>query len=196
MKATYSGFEAKKSGNYLSLPKPGAYIGEIQGAREEDAYIKDHKALVLMLEVTEGEYKNRYHDVYAEQSERFGKDSTKYKGVLKITAPNNDDSDDLLWIRTIFENAMCCVQESNDGYTWDWDEQKLVGKGIGFSVRESIYTGNDGSERHTTEICQLESVPDVKGGKVKPIRARDSRRKKPTSDNNMTDVTGKVDVPF
>lgn len=195
MKVAYEGFEAKRSSNFTQLPPVGAYIGEIQAVKVEEDFDKTREVLVLMLEITEGEYKNRYHEVLKEQQEKFG-GNVKYKGSIRIKIPKNDDPDDLQWIRGKFSDQICCVQESNDGYTWDWDENKLVGKAVGFSVRESIYTGNDGSEKHTTEIGQLVSIPDIKNGKVRPMKARDSRRSGTNVSDKATNVTGKVEVPF
>lgn len=197
MKAKYSGYEAKKSGGFVEMPPVGAYVGEILNVKVEPNYDKTHDQLVLMLDITEGEYAGRYMEVYNDQKERFP--DCKFKGIIRITVPEENDGEDKAWIRRVFEGNLWAVEQSNDGYAWDWDEKKLKGKKVGFSVRKRYYTYN-GTDRETTEIARLESVKEVKDGKVKPMQPRDNRTGEAaadgTSDSGMSDVTGKVDVPF
>ena len=199
MKASYKGFEAKKNSGYLTLPPVGCYVAEIQDVRfvPADGNKQDHDVIELMIEITEGEYKNRYHEVYADQDERFG--NAKYKGVFRLTAPLEDDED---WRRRTFEGNLWAVEDSNDGYHWDWDEKKLKGKKVGISVRDYLYT-YEGKNRSTTEIGRLESIQEISKGKVKPMKARDRRENKDdssTSDSTdgseFTDVSKEVSVPW
>lgn len=196
MKA-YKGFEAKKTSGGVQLPAAGAYIGEIQGVKVEPCQFEnDREQLVLMLEITEGDCKGRYHEVFQSQQERFGGD-VKYKGSLRIKVPKDTDGEEDAWIRRVFNEAMWCVQESNDGYTWDWDESKLKGKKVGFSVRDTYYTVNK-QDRQSTEIGRLEAIPEVREGKVRPMRPRDNRKEQDdsTDGESFTDVSKEVEVPF
>ena len=45
-----------------------------------------------------------------------------------------------------FKTFIVCVEESNDGFHWDWDESKLKGKKVGaiFNEKEWEYNGNSG----------------------------------------------------
>jgi len=196
MKAKYQGYEAKKSGGYVELPPVGAYVGKILEVKVEKSFDKSHDQIVLMLDITDGEYAGRYMEQYNDAKERFPE--TKFKGVLRITVPEEDDGEDKAWIRRVFEGNMWAVEQSNDGYAWDWDEKKLKNKKVGFSVRQRFYTYN-GKDRETTEIARLESIEEVKAGKVKPMKARDNRTGETAqgaSDSDGTDVTGSVEVPF
>lgn len=194
MKPTYGNFEAKKSGGYIELPPVGAYVAEIQDVRTNEQF--DHTIIELMVEITEGEYKGRYHEVYEDQRERFG--NATYKGVFKLTAPNDNDED---WRVSTFQGNLWCVQESNPGYKWDWDEKKLKGKKVGISVRKRLYTGQDKDgnpvDRETLEIGRFETIADVKAGKVKPMKVKDtSKKNESTSGSDFTDVSKDVEVPF
>lgn len=196
MKAKYQGYEAKKSGGYVELPPAGAYIGKILEVKVEPSYDKSHDQIVLMLDITEGEYANRYMEQYNDAKERFPE--TKFKGVLRITVPEDNDGDDKAWIRRVFEGNMWAIENSNTGYAWDWDEKKLKGKKVGFSVRKRFYTYN-GKDRETTEIARLESIEEIKQGKVKLMQPRDNRTASAEADEpdtGMTDVSGSVEVPF
>jgi len=200
MKPKYAGYEAKRSSGFITLPPEGCYVGEIQGVRVEPSYDKTHDQIVLLMDITEGEYAGRYTEQYNDAKERFP--DTKSKGVLRITVPEEDDPAELVYIKTKFEGNLWAVQQSNPGYEWDWDEKKLKGKKVGFSVRKCFYTGKDKEgnpiDRETTEIGRLESIDEVKAGTVKPMKPRDGRRNK-TDDNgtdSYEDVTGSVEVPF
>ena len=193
MKPTYSGFEAKKASNYAQLPPPGAYIAEIQGVKTEDSYDHSREVIVLMLEITEGEYKGQYHKVYEEQKKSFG-DSVMYRGTLRLTPFLESDEP---WVKTRFEGNLWCVQQSNPDYEWDWDEKKLKGKKVGINVRKCIYTGKDGSQKETTEIAQLETIEDVKNGKCRKLKERVQKKSGGSSaSSEPTDVTDSVEVPF
>ena len=115
MKPSYKGFDAKQNtGNYITLPPVGAYEAEIQAVRftpknEAENIFRD--TIELMIEITEGEYANRYHEVYENQKERFG-DSIKYKGIFKLYPPvEGEESYD--WRKSVFEGNLWAVSESN-----------------------------------------------------------------------------------
>ena len=194
MKATYEGYEGKKSSNFIDLPPVGAFIGEIQASREAEQ--NGRPVVELFIEITEGEYKNRFHEVYEDQKERFG-DNVKYKGIFRLVPYMKGDED---WRRKVFEENLWAVEQSNPGYTWDWDEKKLKGKKVGISIRKRLYTYN-GKDRETTEIGRLESIDEIKAGKVKPLKDRDNRETKSesadsTDGSNFTDVSNEVNVPW
>ena len=196
MKPTYSGYEGKNTRGGVYLPPVGQYIAEIQGVHMDKSYDKTHDEIVLMIEITEGEFAGQYHKVFENQKERFGGD-VKYKGVFKLRPPIDEDEP---WVKNKFEANLWCVQESNQGYVWDWDENKLKGKKIGINVRENNYTGNDGKPKTTTEIGQLETIEDVRDGKCKDMKPRGAQQKanntSSETENIGTDVTNEVEVPF
>ena len=197
MKPTYSGYEGKRSRGGVQLPPVGQYEAVIQAVKTEKSYSGDRDEIIMMIEITEGEYKDQYHKVFEDQKERYGGD-VKYKGSFKLRPPIDGDDP---WIKKVFEGNLWCVEQSNPGYAWDWDEKKLVGKKIGINVRERLYTGNDGSDRSTTEIGQFEPIDDVRNGKCKEMKVRDGRRSDSsapasTTGEGFTDVSAVVEVPF
>ena len=61
-----------------------------------------------------------------------------------------------------------------------------------------MYTFN-GQNRETTEIGKFETIADVKDGKCKPMRDRDTRdanAKAADDGQNFTEVSGSVEVPW
>lgn len=196
MKPTYKNFEAKKTGGFLELPPVGAYVAEIQAVRFVEGTDGQRDRIECFMDIVEGEYANRFHEVYEDQKERFG-DDAKYKAIFRLIPPVDDDED---WRRRAFEGNLWCVQQSNDGYSWDWDEKKLKGKKVGISLRKRLYSYN-GKDRETVEIARFETVDDVRNGKCKPVRDRDQRSNKGGSSDStdgaeFTDVSKDISVPW
>ena len=133
MKPSYSTFEAKKSSGFIELPPTGAYEAEILNVRFLEANGTDvlRDVIEVMVDITAGEYKGRYREVFEDQKDRF--DNVKYRGIFRLTPPTDNDED---WRRRAFEGNLGCVEQSNPGYHWDWDEKKLNGKKVGISVRK------------------------------------------------------------
>lgn len=208
MKPSYNGFEAKKANNFAELPPVGAYVTEILNVefidhndKEKNPFNDPHDKIALYLDITEGEYKGRFMEVWQSQKERFGESAT-YKGMFRLTPPIDGDED---WRKRSFESNLWCVQESNPGYAWDWDEKKLKGKKVGINLRKRLYnyTNQNGEveTRDTVEIGKFETIADVKAGKCRLMRENDRRQNKDTAPastdgSEFTDVSKAVDVPW
>ena len=178
MKPTYQGFEAKEnSQSFLKLPPAGVYIGQIMAVRVIDADGKKvfRDAIEIMLDITEGEYKGRFTEVYNDQKERFGAENTKYRGMFRMILPSGK-ADEEDWVKRSFEGNLWCIEQSNPGYRWDWDETKLTGKKIGINIRNRLYTYEE-EDRETIEVARFETVEDVRTGKAKTAKVRDQRKK-------------------
>lgn len=205
MKPTYNGFEAKKnSGDFTQLPPPGAYVAKIMSVRflAKDGDKQQRDQIELFLDIIEGDYTGRFVEVWNDQKEKFG-DKVPYKGIVRLTPPVEGDED---WRYRNFEGNIWCVQESNPGYTWDWDENKLKDKIVGINLRQRLYTYTNSKgetkDGETVEIARFETVADVRSGKVKTAKPRDQRQKhdEETEDNSndggFTDVSKDVNVPW
>ena len=119
MKPTYKGFEAKKSSTFIDVPPRGVYVAEIKTAKEVNLEFMNRQAIEVTLDIIEGEYKGRYAEVWKDQDEKFGK--ATFKGTFRLIPYVEDDED---WRRRVFESNLWCVEQSNPGYEWDWDEKK------------------------------------------------------------------------
>ena len=171
----YNGdFESKKDVAISNLPA-GVYVGKVLGAKVETQTIsgRDVDRLVLQLDVAEGDYKDHYKKVY--EASKGGMYPAKFKGIFRLTIPQAGDQYESMNKR-ILQGAAWALEESNSGYKWDFDESKLKGLSVGFSVRDADYLVEDseGIRKVTsTEICRLESVKEVKAGTVKPPKKRE-----------------------
>lgn len=67
-----------------------------------------------------------------------------------------------------FKGFVTAIENSNDGYTWDNDETKFVGKRIGFVIGEEEYEGRDKSGapkvKIRTYVAERHSVDTIKAG--------------------------------
>lgn len=190
-------FESKKDVTVSNLPA-GAYVGKILGAKVETQNIggRDIDRLILQMDVTEGEFANHYQKIY--EAAKGGQFPAKYKGVLRLNIPKAGDQYESMNKR-ILQGAAWALEQSNKGYHWDWDESKLKGLSVGFSVREADYLIEDADGLRTgttTEIVKLESVDEVKAGQVKPVKRRELKeeQKKRLEEYNRTTAQGFTSV--
>lgn len=169
-KESFKPAEGTQAAAFPPLPA-GAYVGKIYGARMEDT--PSGQRLAIQVDVEEGEHAGYYHRRYnADQGGRF---TARYRGVTRLSVPNaGTDAQRAEWQTRAFENLAFALEESNDGYHWDWDEAKLTGLAVGFTVREKDYfipeSGNSGT---TTEIAGFWPVAKVRAGEVRTPRKRE-----------------------
>ena len=196
MKATYGGFEAKNTRGGSPLPPAGSFlVAEIKAVNIGKNY-SGNEQIECAVDVTEGEWKDCFTNDFEDRRERYG-DGSKFRGIFRLTPPVDGDEP---WVKQKFESNLWCIEQSNANYHWDWDEKKLVGKKVGINIRATKYTGNDGNDYEGTEIGQFETVDDVRNGKCRVMKCRDSRKNKhkdeSSGEGQATDVTGQVSVPF
>lgn len=196
--------ELKKGNDYLAAPPVGAYVAEIMNARIVEASGNQrYNKLEMMIDITEGEFKGRFTEIYEDQKER-GYDA-KFKGMFRLSLPTQgqDNSKVTEWV----SKQLFCVFDSNakpgepKEYRWDGDVKTLVGKKVGINVRRRLYNYvKDGEtiDGETTEIGRLETISDVKAGRCKAMRDNDRReaREESTDGSSFTDVSKGVEVPW
>ena len=169
MKA-YEGFKSEASGSAYPMLPVGAYVCEIKNVKI-DGKEPDQK-LILRLDIVEGEHTGYYTKRYEHDAGRNAQNHmyvTKYKGDFTLNIPNPDNTkrEHPEWDIKVFNNMVFCVEQSNEGYTWDWNEKSLKGKLVGINVRAGTYNGNP-----YTQIGKLETVKDVRAGVCKPMKPK------------------------
>ena len=178
MKA-FNGFEAKKSASREVIPA-GGYVAKILNA--EEVNYSWGSVLLISFDIAEGKYKEFFaHDYKGQERE-----DKKWRGTLRLNIPKDDGSEKDGWTKRTFGNSIWAINESNPGYSWDWNEAGLKGKAVGvlFRNREWEMNGNTG---WTTECCALASVEDIRNGNFKMPKDKAL----PTPDNN-----GAIFVPL
>jgi hypothetical protein len=169
-KKNFAPSEGTQGSAFSPLPA-GAYVGKIYGARVEDG--PSGQRLAIQVDVEEGEFAGYFHRRFnADQGGRF---TAKYKGVTRMNIPDaNTDAQRAEWQQRALEGFAWALEQANEGYHWDWDESRLAGLSVGFTVREKDYfipeSGNSGT---TTEIFQFWPVGKVRAGEVRTPKKRE-----------------------
>lgn len=183
----FDGFKSEASGKKFPTLPAGTYVAAIKNVKIDGK--EPDEQLVLRLDVIEGDWAGYYTKRYENDSSKAGfqqQFQAKYKGDLRIQIPNPDNSrrDHPEWDIRTFNNAIYCIEQSNPGYKWDWDEKKLKGKTVGINVREGIYNGNT-----YTQIGRLEVADDVRKGIVEVMRPKAPTGSAPVQENTSAGFT-------
>lgn len=139
--------------DFVRLP-PGGYVCTIKKVTN---YSQNEKPfLEVVYDIREGEYKDFYNDDWGKDNEwahsirhyyseaAFG----MFKGFLKaVDESNNTDF----------------AEQAEFGL----DEQRLVGKAIGYIIGEEEYLGNDGSVKTRLRVRGARSVQAIREGRFK-----------------------------
>lgn len=114
----------------------GGYVLKIMDA--EEVTYQWGSALKISFDIAEGEQKDFYAKDYRNQQE-----PKKWKGTRQLTVPADGDDDKN---KDYFANQIACIEASNPGYEWDWNEKALKGKLVGavFGEKEYEFNGNHG----------------------------------------------------
>ena len=60
-----------------------------------------------------------------------------------------------------------CVEQSNVGYEWDWNEKGLVGKVVGLVLGEEEYKNNAGEIKTKLVVSHVKTIEDIINGNFK-----------------------------
>jgi len=153
--------ETKSYSDFQQLPK-GAYILRIMNA-EEKTNANGTKYILISCDIEEGEYKGFFMEDYKNQQ----KEDKKWHCNFFLNEPKDDGSEQDGWTKRRFKTVTEALEESNEGYHWDWDETKWKNKLIGglFNIRQ--YESNNGEVREATNLAQFCSVEKVRTGKYR-----------------------------
>lgn len=150
--------DIKRNSSSAQIPA-GAYVAKIMGARE--VVYSWGSRLEISFDITEGEYK----DFFANKYRNDDSENKKWKGVYRLTVPQVGNQYYENQVKT-FGNAMACIEESNDGYSWNWDENSLKGLSVGVLFRDEEYD-IDGRRGWASQCFALLSVEEVQQGKFR-----------------------------
>ncbi len=163
MKA-FSNYENTKTITERPILPVGGYIVKIRAAqvKEYNGQSGPFLKLELAFDINEGEYKGFYQADFDSQNT----EDKKWKGVLRQFIPSDDGSEKDEKTKMFFKTMIEAIEDSNNGYHWDWDEKKLKGKIVGclFRNEEWEYAGKSGWR---TAPLKFISVDKIRDGKFK-----------------------------
>lgn len=135
---------------------PGGHICRITGARVANDYGSEQ--LVLALDVQEG---SKYDGYYAKlfKSRQAENSAAKWPCTFRqfTTTAEGEAS-------PYFKGLIKCVEESNPGYSWNWQESTLAGRMIGVIFREEEYEAQDGTVKTIIRPAFIRSVARIREG--------------------------------
>jgi len=115
--------------------------------------------MLISFDIAEGDHADFYKQQYAGQT---GEDK-KWKGVYRLTIPNDDGSEDDNKRYRRFKTFMNLIEDCNAGYHWAWMEETLKGKLFGglFNNKEYDYQGRHG---FFTNLARTTTVEKIRSG--------------------------------
>lgn len=186
--------EAKKNAEYTGGAKlpAGAYICKCLDVKYENGQNGNSDYIKLRFDIADGEYKDFFTDQYKNNTS----EDKKYKGVATIYVPKDDGSEKDGWTANSFATWTVGFEGSNEGYHWDWDENKWKGLNIGIVFGETG-TVIDGKEIVYTEArrgCSVELIKDGKAPKAK-FKSKNGYTGNGTASSQNTDSDGFMNIP-
>lgn len=120
----------------------GGHICQIRGARCDTAR-NGKEMLVLAFDIKEG---GEYDGFYKRRFDRMKASNAdaKWPGLYYAVTTNNEGG-----TNPMFKGLITCIEESNPGYQWNWNENSLNGKLVGFNFGEEEYKHQSTGEIRT-----------------------------------------------
>ena len=114
--------------------------------------------MVLMIDVADGYHKGFFQQAFDRntQSDKKWPNGGQYR---QLTEGNS---------LPFFKGMITAIEESNAGFTFDFDEKKLAGKMVGCVVGREQYKKDNGELAFATKIMQIRSVEAIKAGVEPP----------------------------
>ena len=154
MKA-FSGYNDVKVFTEQQKIVPGGYIAIIKDAYEIENQ-NGGKRIEICFDIAEGDFKDYYADQYRSNPNA----DKRWRGKVSIFEPRDDGSDDDIKTKRRFKTAIQAIEDSNNGYAWNWDEKSLKGKkcGVVLQDKEWEFNGNTGWTAVPYSICSVEAI--------------------------------------
>lgn len=177
--------EAKAlTGEYETL-EPGGYICKIVSAKEEKSK-SGKKMLVIALDILEGDKKDFYRNKFNEdtRAEKKWPAGAIYRQMMEGKKAVG-----------FLKGVITSLEASNNGFKWDWNEEKLKNLKCGAIFGEEEYEKLDGSVGITTKVQFIRTVQAIQEGKFKVPELKKLPQKGEAFDSFGT-VASDDDLPF
>ena len=164
------------SSGEFARPGNGGYILEIVAVEDVPMNPQTGKGDYLRIDydIAQGDFKG----YYTKQNEHFG-GGRWFANVIKSYKEK---------ALGMFKHFTNCVEESNPGFKWNWQEQKLVGLRFGATLQEEEYEKNDGNIGTRLIVKDIKTVKQIMDGDFKvPETKRLVRASAPVSDFAVLD---------
>lgn len=153
MKAINDFANVKASTGEWESPKVGGYICVITEVEDVQLDANTGKGDYLKIEydIDEGDFEGYYKDLFHSKGYWGGRMVKSYKEKAL----------------GMFKHFIDCVEQSNKGYKWNWEEKTLINKKFGAVFGEEEYRKNDGSVGTRLVVSQIKTIEQIKKGDYK-----------------------------
>lgn len=180
-----------------ALPE-GGYVCKILNT-EEKAYKSasgEYHKLEVSIDIIEGEHTGFYAADYRSQQN----EDKKWKGVLRMSVPSDDGSELDERIKSAFKTNITAIEESNNGYHWDWNEAGLKGLVVGclFQSQEWEFNNRTGWKSQPYGFIDAEKIRsgDFKVPKPRPLKNKSAASTPTGVSSDFEEVIADSDLPF
>ena len=143
--------EAKGMDDFKSLPI-GAYECVIKDARINHNEQSGKDTFKVSVDIASGEYKDYFQKMYEADTRT---DRKWNNNAVRYLAYEGDNV-------AYFKGFITTVENSNVGYTWDWDETKLKGKKVCGVFQYEEYEKQDGTKDVKVRLNKFRSLDKMK----------------------------------
>ena len=144
------------------FPPAGPYVFGILRAECHKTKTSGRDAITLTLDIAKGDFKNFFR---GRTDQADGKD--KYLKYMQLV-----DGDSVAY----FKGMIKAIEESNQGFKFDFDESKLHRKLVGGMIRDKEIIGNDGTSFMYPEVAFLCSVKTAESGNLTIPQAKKAKQ--------------------
>ena len=143
--------EAKGMEDFKALPI-GAYECVIKDARINHNDLTGKNTFKVSIDIASGEFKDYFLDRYKNNT---NEDKKWDNNAVRYLAYEGENA-------SYFKGFITCVENSNVGYKWDWDESKLKDKKICGVFQYEEYEKQDGSKAVKVRLNKFRSLDKMK----------------------------------
>ena len=143
--------EAKGMDDFKPLPI-GAYECTIVIARENKNEESGKTTFKVGVDIARGEYKDYFKKMYDNDSRIDKKWNNNAVRYLAFEGENV----------AYFKGFLTCVENSNPGYKWNWDEKTLINKKICGVFQYEEYERQDGTKGVKVRLSKFRSLDKIK----------------------------------
>lgn len=168
----------------FNRPTAGGYCIEILAVKDVPMNEQTGKGDYLKIDydICHGEFAG----YYTKQNEKFGGDwFANFIRSYKESAAG------------MFKHFINCVEESNAGYKWAWDENSLVHKYVGVVMGEEEYRKRDGSVGVRLVVKDIKTTEQILSGDFKvPAIKKLAETATTAPAPNFVEIGSMDDLPF
>jgi len=175
--------EAQAFGEFETLPVGGYKCVVKKVSCEKTQAGKEF--LKIGFDIAEGKYKDFYQKKLANDT----RENPKWSGIWTVFTegyePNTTNSK--------FKGLITSIEASNEGFSFDFDEQKLVNKKVGLVFREEEFEGFDGEIKTATKpfrACVYDKTEEAKIPNKKTLSTKSE------ANDDFVTISDNDDLPF